>query len=117
MKTIVPAVMLCCLLPGVSRGDSAVFGVGNESCGRWLEVRRDDNDLASSYIHWVSGWVSASTHDSALRFNKTDIESMAAFTDKYCRENPRSSIAEAANDLVEALKLHGKWAPRAHENK
>jgi hypothetical protein len=102
MKIVVPAVMARSLLPRVSQfeDDSFTFGGGANSCASWIR----DRERTSSYlanIQWVLGYVSAA--GNCVELEKTDVNAMALFMDKYCREHPRSRISDAAFELVCSL--------------
>lgn len=100
-KRVIAALMLCCLLPGISSAQYTVYGPGGNSCGRWLEDRK--SFVWVSGIMWLSGWLSAAGYYGIADLKRTSSDAMAAFVDKYCQENPGSDIDDAAMALVKDL--------------
>ena len=100
MKRITATLMMCCLFPGVGYGYK-LYGHGNSSCGEWLSKRKSDDYLGE--LAWIQGWVSAAGRYRKYELKDTDADSMAAYVDKYCRQNPLLGVNNAAHQLVEAL--------------
>lgn len=82
-----------------------LYGAGINSCGSWLEHRGIDA-LHSHELSWVLGWLSASENwgtGLGIHLRHTDANAVSAYVDKYCRENPLKSIADASLGLVVEL--------------
>lgn len=89
------------MLLGVSPAWSSVTLMGNLTCGRWVENRKEDGFPSALSTAWLAGYVSGLAAVSGSHFLRvTDSESMHLWTDKYCHENPLDSVADAANALM-----------------
>ncbi|PYR75463.1 MAG: hypothetical protein DMF87_20605 [Acidobacteria bacterium] len=53
---------------------------------------------------WLAGFVSGVGYVNDRRLNKTDINGMKAYVDRYCADHPLDDIAKAAQTLVVALE-------------
>jgi hypothetical protein len=52
----------------------------------------------------VLGWVSAAGYYAVQgELRDTDANSVAAWVDKYCRENPLNKVKDAAKSLIDEL--------------
>ena len=80
-----------------------VFGVGNRSCGAWLEERRKDSILSYSYMHWLTGFLSG-VGWKGDDVRTVDAAAMNAWIDNYCRTHPLENIAKAAQELAIELR-------------
>jgi hypothetical protein len=103
----VAAVILCAASLGSAQdpppGQFTNYGVGTQSCGTWLAARKQQTDYASMvYLNWVLAWLSAAGYYGA-DLRHTDSNAVAAWLDKYCRENPLNYIKDAAPSLVDEL--------------
>ncbi len=56
----------------------------------------------ANYTYWVFGFVSGATLHADMRV--TDLDGIKGWITKYCREHPLDPLAEAAAELVEALR-------------
>jgi hypothetical protein len=80
------------------------YGVGIESCGKWLENRRNRPVDWSMQIQWVLGFVSAAGyHGSDMK--QSDYAAMASWIDNYCTANPLNDIDDATKSLIKALQV------------
>lgn len=88
-----------------------VYGIGTESCGSWMEGRRQltaykaggkfrDEDFMAyiSHASWVFGFISGAGWDSAgdVTTRQTDTDGIAAALDKACADDPTRDISQAA---------------------
>ena len=78
-----------------------------EVCGHWLAARRHDRDGANTVEAnigraWMWGFVSGAAY-GGRDLRKTDRDSIDAWTDKYCGDHPRDSLAVAGFRLVNEL--------------
>jgi hypothetical protein len=98
-------------------GDTfAVTGVGQFSCGHWLENKPTrpigeyasaDNILGVMDTQWVLGFLSAFNRygdGSGNVMQGTDNSGIYAWIDNYCAAHPLDSIVKAAMALVEERK-------------
>lgn len=80
-----------------------VYGVGNESCGKWLASRTRPEDRLHQ-TSWLLGWVSAAGfYDVYGTLKNTDVDAVAAWTDNYCHDHPLENLSVAAGVLVKTL--------------
>jgi hypothetical protein len=82
-----------------------LYGAGAKSCGTWLADR--ETPLHHLELQWVLGYLTASEQflgemrlDPTGGLSHTDANAVAAWLDKYCRENPLRPIAFASSNLV-----------------
>ncbi|MCG3773371.1 MAG: hypothetical protein JW395_0177 [Nitrospira sp.] len=81
------------------------YGVGTQSCGKWLEARRDtDRNLQYTFGSWVRGWLSAAGYYGTV-LKKTDTAAIDAWVDNFCSANPLLDMDDAARGLVTALTV------------
>lgn len=88
-----------------------VIGVGNNSCGMWLDSKTNQN-ARFAYRSWVLGFLTGSNwHTTNSQAKISDPETAGVFIDQYCANNPLHSITLAAAALV-----HEAGGPKAaHE--
>jgi len=102
-KWILPLVLLTAFLPSMSQADPyLVYGYGTQSCGWWIEERKNDSSQASNAEGWITGFISGYQY-SGYALPNTDLSAMSAFVDNWCQENPLEGIGTAAGHLVDAL--------------
>ena len=93
--------------------DVTSLRAGGSSCGQWFADR--ENPLHHVELNWVLGFLTASEdllgemHLPSPRH--TDANAVAAWVDKYCRENPLNNTADASVNLVVELSKP-KWSIR-----
>lgn len=87
---------------GAGQAQYDVYGYGAASCGVWLENRPVGSALQWGQRGWVTGFVSGAGY-AGQSLRATDSAGMFAFVDKYCTDNPLSTIAKAAAALVVEL--------------
>ena len=89
---------------------NATLGAGNESCGKFLDYeRRSDQVSVFMIVSWVQGFISAENISIATGTNQPflhlpDGETVRAYLDKFCRENPLDSPALGAGKLYHELQ-------------
>lgn len=105
MKKIITAIAILMVMnPAYS---AITSGTGNDSCGSWLSERKFNQAGLSE--QWVLGWVSAFDFicmKEKTALNGVNAESIWAYIDKYCRENPLNNVVDGAMALIN--KTHGK---------
>jgi hypothetical protein len=106
-------VMLAVLL-GVALGaqssrqlNVAIFHFEDPSCGAW--ARSAKNEFArAQYLFWFRGFVSGYNYGDQrhqVPLDKMpDLDTVALYIDKFCRENPLIPFKSAAVDLVDELR-------------
>ena len=109
------AVMVCLSQPvnaHNTRGDPR-GSFGGHSCGTWHEVRKQDKLSVGqqALTSWVVGFLSGLNMHAAAKniWGKTNpltASQISLWLDKYCRENPLSSIRNGAWDLFRTLPDH-----------
>ena len=106
MRILVLAVLLAGSFS--AHGYTIYYGAGTNSCGKWVEERKDRQNWRPA-IAWIQGWVSAAGYYDAattLGYNasgdlfRTDVKAMTAWVDNYCRQNPSDLIRDSAKALV-----------------
>jgi hypothetical protein len=100
-------VLLCAASSGSAEtappGQFHRYGSGTTSCGTWL-ADRDNYAVHMVELSWVLGWLSAAgAYNVQSDLRHTDANAIAAWVDKYCRENPLDHISDAAAHLVDEL--------------
>ena len=83
-----------------------VVGPGNETCGRWLEARRDGGTREIAFGAWLGGYLSAINQygGGGDILNGMRLEDARLFVDNYCREYPIRTVKHAADALIISLK-------------
>jgi hypothetical protein len=84
-----------------SDGVNAVMGVGNESCGSYIDARRHDNDIR--YRAWLGGFLSYASieiHGVKDILEGTDIPGAMLRLENYCKLHPTKYFADAAIEFV-----------------
>jgi hypothetical protein len=118
------AVLASLLLPAATafseNSKYRIMGVGNESCGAWMEGRAymsvlrsgsvkgsSDNNLRMlSWTHWLAGYITAYNRfgpGSADVAKGTDLEGLLRWLDTYCEQHPLDHFAAALEVLVSEL--------------
>jgi hypothetical protein len=107
LKTIVPAVMLCCLPASRGHGDNSsyhLYGAGKTSCAQWLKFQTEDPCSYYQQLGWLAGWVSAVGYHGVARMKYADPETTSKYIDDYCGKNPHDSLQAAARAFVMSLQ-------------
>jgi hypothetical protein len=89
----------------------AMNGVGTHSCGKYLEFRKGGNETMSNlYQQWGAGYMAgygdAITKPGTSTNIAADIETYTAWLDKWCSDDPSSSVSAGLAKL--RFKLQGK---------
>ena len=85
-----------------------VIGIGTFDCGKYLQYRKTTNEAQDDiFVSWVWGFLGAY---NIFKEEKRDFpvsppskESVLAFLDNYCRNNPLSTITAGSMALVDEL--------------
>ncbi len=105
------AFLLPLVVPGSGMGMDAdvngkytVYGFGAESCGTFVEARR--NRKNAFYLAWVTGYITAVNKVSPTTYDmlgNTDFEGAMLWIENYCNTHPLKTFAYAVNSLVDEL--------------
>ena len=92
---------------------TVVLGVGNRSCGSWMQARRSAGTLEDVYKGWIAGFLSGANsilsnsenHIDTLERARaeTDAQGLWAWIDNCCQAHPLGSIAQASDALSAEL--------------
>ena len=83
-----------------------IFGVGNQSCGGWTAVKEKGPFANQVTFHgWVNGYLTAySLWVERDLLGNSDVAGARAWIDNYCQKNPLLNVANAAEQLIYAIK-------------
>ena len=90
-----------------SDGRFIVLGEGNTTCGMYLAHRRDAGPVQNfAYARWtqgfISGWNIMAQPGQKIR-TEVSPDTILAYADKYCRDNPLDVFLNAASALTKDL--------------
>lgn len=83
-----------------------IIGVGGFSCGQYLAHRQSDGESYTApqtgvYVSWVFGYLSGYNYFSYhLLIDLPEPNTVVAYLDKYCRNNPLKIVATGAECLI-----------------
>lgn len=90
---------LTAFMPGASAQDSGsgipVHGVGNHSCGKYLEFRRENNEIMTAlYQQWAAGYMAgySTLAKPGSAVVAPDLKTYSAWLDKWCNNDPASGV-------------------------
>lgn len=88
---------------GISRAQHtyAVYGQGNQSCGKWTQQNKEVRD--THLFTWVVGFVSGAGF-TGTQMRNTDADGIGTWIDTYCAAHPLDSVSKAAGKLVTELE-------------
>jgi hypothetical protein len=84
------------------------LGVGNTSCGQWLQSQ---GWTRAVYTGWVQGYLTAYNIYGGGDGNVTrgtDVAGYVAWVDNYCSANPLEDLRSAADRLIGAFQKRQK---------
>lgn len=86
----------------------ALSGAGAASCGKYLN-RHSTTETSRLFTHWTQGFLSGLNFADRVSADKPfvilpDAESIDAYLDKHCKENPLSTPMEGALALYRELR-------------
>lgn len=107
MKKLLMAVLLVAATQAQAETFTA-YGYHRTSCGTWLEGSRIHQRGEISWkwllnVAWVQGYLTAVGDQDVADLKETDHESMSAFIDKHCQDNPLDNLLGASRALVKEL--------------
>ena len=80
------------------------YGYGADSCGTFLEARRNKTD--TNYISWVTAYLTAVDTTYPITYGilgSLDLDGAMVWLEHYCDHNPLSQFAIAVYSLVDEL--------------
>jgi hypothetical protein len=85
-----------------------VYGLGNASCGRFLEARAAGprEPEAQVFVTWLTGYMTALVQqfpNADQKIAASDPSAWAAWIDNYCRQNPTDAFYDATYALSKFL--------------
>ncbi|MDH4554791.1 hypothetical protein E8F11_06305 [Pseudomonas sp. BN417] len=94
-----------------SNGMFNVQGLGNHSCGKFIEAANQANNQSNwsswnNYASYTAGYITGlneylnSTHDL---MRSTDMDGVMAYIEKFCRENPLEDFHDGLQALTTEL--------------
>ncbi len=94
--------------------DIAIFSFEDISCGAWTRSQGDEI-LRAQYGTWFRGFVSGynfgNPANQVLLGAMPDPVAVAAYVDKFCRDNPLLTFVAAAVPLVQEIREHRVSTP------
>lgn len=85
--------------------DFTLLGAGKQSCGTWVQNRREAPLASYQDQSWVFGFLSG-LGSAGLKgidpLNGMDAAGVAAWIDNYCKSNPIDALAKATIAFVSA---------------
>jgi hypothetical protein len=102
------AIFLGALVPEV-KADTPVRGMGVMSCGQYLESRRMDHKLVALAVEaWIQGFISGRNierfdNDTFTYWPVPAPETLLAYMDKYCKDNPLKSLFTGSIQLLQEV--------------
>ena len=91
---------------GTAQDRWAGYGMGAQGCGKYVENRRTPNRTYDNYIgQWFFGFVTAFNYYGPNPQVTREIEqdTVLAYLDKYCRENPMAGTSAGALELIKTF--------------
>lgn len=79
------------------------FGIGELSCGKYLNEVSTNPQAANSYSWWVAGFVTGTNFEKG-RTISTDNLAHDAWLKQYCEKNPLDAFMNAAVKLNEGAR-------------
>jgi hypothetical protein len=102
-KLLFLVLVLCITMEVRAQSPVQVAGEGIIECGVYLKARRENNET-QSYIHasWVRGFISGYNIGTSGRpvVKIPGSDTVLAYLDKHCRDNPLDSLVMGAIALV-----------------
>ena len=104
-RLILPLVLITALLSFNTQAFKVYGGYGGESCGTWIEERKNNNFSIQEVAmeQWAFGFIEGADWAS-VELKETDINAIPAWFDNYCQANPLDAIADATIALIHKLE-------------
>jgi len=114
LSFVVASVLLVAALAGAQQTPTyptyTTYGVGDDSCGRFLQEKQNDSVRANTYMIWVQGYLTAFGKTVAafrkVPMQPVDVAGADVFITQYCTDYQVMKVEFAAYAL--AMKLVDK---------
>ncbi len=111
-KLIIGLVLLVWPVASCVADQATILGPNRVSCGRWLELQKNDVPRTLSLQGWILGYLSgvnASGVETTADFLKgIDQEAIMKWMDNYCTVHPLDSVSAATRQLINDLVKRAK---------
>jgi hypothetical protein len=84
-----------------------IYGLGTNSCGRFVSDRAAKNRSALLTTAWIAGFMTGAGTVPGIsggRLSNTDADAISRAIETYCREHPLDTVAEASAELADELR-------------
>jgi hypothetical protein len=102
----ISARVLSLLLGHSANAADVIYGIGNKSCGAYVEARRHNTTAALYFGNWLTGFLSAVNFENASYYPNilegTDIEGAMLWLENHCRSHPTEAFGIASMALTNA---------------
>lgn len=111
MKKLFVTILLALVASSSLAEKAVVTGHGASSCGRWLKIAKSDEivdiSIRISMVSWIQGYLSglnsARSFSKKEMWNLPDFDSINAFTNKACGDNPLDILLGVAFQIQGSL--------------
>ncbi len=94
--------LACLVVPLSVQADIVVYGAN--SCETWTAERQKGDSGASWERPWLFGYLSGVARGADVDFMKgADPQKLLAWIDRFCQDNPKANLGQAAELLAQAL--------------
>ncbi|HMN78666.1 MAG TPA: hypothetical protein PKA20_01935 [Burkholderiaceae bacterium] len=94
--------LACLLMPLSVQADIVVYGAN--SCETWTAERQKGDSGATWERPWLFGYLSGVARGADVDFMKgADPQKLLAWIDRFCQDNPKANLGQAAEVLAQAL--------------
>jgi hypothetical protein len=105
--TIALAVLLVSQTAVVEAHQIIMLGVGNISCGKWLQRRAENSAETIADQSWVTGYITSFNnfiHESGNVSAGIGAGELFAWIDGYCQVHQMDTLFRASNALIQELE-------------
>lgn len=80
-------------------------GAGTTGCGTYIEWRSSGNKPSvSQVVQWTWGYLHGyNVYTLSAKIDPPELDTVAAYLEKYCRDNPLGVVANAVPTLIDDL--------------
>jgi hypothetical protein len=105
-RLMLPAILALFMVTNAAAQNVKVYTFEDSSCGKWSSLGRDASRARDSVATWTLGFISRYNWFNVSNRVTRDLsnETITAYVDKYCRDNPAESHPAGGNatDLRDA---------------
>lgn len=88
---------------------ATIFGLGNNSCGKWTSAKLEGGWPRIAHHAWLSGFLSGINVQRRNSYSDLtdgrDMDGMSAWVDNYCAKHPLDTVAQAGDALIVELMI------------